>query len=72
MLDKWNPKTMILIGRIGLSGLLLGFSEITSFGELKIFYLLYAIFLCFGGIITSMFLINKWFDKIEVLPLEYF
>ena len=72
MLDKWNPKTMMLIGRIGLSGLLLGFSKITSFGELKIFYLLYAIFLCFGGIITSMFLINKWFDKIEVLPLEYF
>ena len=63
MLDKWNPKTMMLIGGIGLSGLLLGFSKITSFQELKIFYILYAIFLCFGGIITSMYLINKWFDK---------
>ena len=63
MLDKWNPRIMMLIGVIGLSGLLLGFSKITSFTELKIFYLLYAVFLCFGGIITSMFLINKWFDK---------
>ena len=72
MLDKWNPKTMMLIGGIGLSGLLLGFSKITSFGELKIFYLLYAVFLCFGGIITSMFLINKWFDKNRGLAVGIF
>ena len=72
MLDKWNPKTMMLIGAIGLSGLLLGFSKITSFTELKIFYLLYAVFLCFGGIITSMFLINKWFDKNRGLAVGIF
>ena len=72
MLDKWNPKTMMLIGGIGLSGLLLSFSKITSFTELKIFYLLYAVFLCFGGIITSMFLINKWFDKNRGLAVGIF
>ncbi len=63
MLDKWNPKTMMLIGGIGLSVCFLGFSKISSFAELKIFYATYAIFLCFGGILTSMYLINKWFDK---------
>jgi MFS transporter, OFA family, oxalate/formate antiporter len=72
MLDKWNPKTMMLIGAIGLSGLLLGFSKITSFGELKIFYALYAVFLCFGGILTSMYLINKWFDKNRGLAVGIF
>jgi MFS transporter, OFA family, oxalate/formate antiporter len=72
MLDKWNPKTMMLIGGIGLSGLFLGFSKITTFTELKIFYLLYAVFLCFGGIITSMFLINKWFDKNRGLAVGIF
>ncbi|MEY4540153.1 MAG: hypothetical protein RLZZ306_1910 [Bacteroidota bacterium] len=72
MLDKWNPKTMMLIGGIGLSGLLLGFSKITSFQELKIFYVLYAVFLCFGGIITSMYLINKWFDKNRGLAVGIF
>lgn len=72
LLDKWNPKTMMLIGAIGLSGLLLGFSKISSFNELKIFYVLYAVFLCFGGIITSMFLINKWFDKNRGLAVGIF
>lgn len=72
MLDKWNPKTMMLIGSIGLSGLLLGFSKITSFQELKIFYVLYAVFLCFGGIITSIYLINRWFDKNRGLALGIF
>jgi MFS transporter, OFA family, oxalate/formate antiporter len=52
--------------------LLLGFSKITSFQELKIFYVLYAIFLCFGGIITSMYLINKWFDKNRGLAVGIF
>jgi MFS transporter, OFA family, oxalate/formate antiporter len=72
MLDRWNPKTMMLIGAIGLSGLLLGFSKITSFGDLKIFYALYAVFLCFGGILTSMYLINKWFDKNRGLAVGIF
>jgi MFS transporter, OFA family, oxalate/formate antiporter len=63
LLDKWNPKTMMLIGGLGLSACFLGFSKITSLEDLKIFYSFYAIFLCFGGILTSMYLINKWFDK---------
>jgi MFS transporter, OFA family, oxalate/formate antiporter len=63
MLVKWNPQMMMLIGVIGLSALFLGFSKINSFDELKIFYALYAVFLCFGGILTSMYLINKWFSK---------
>jgi MFS transporter, OFA family, oxalate/formate antiporter len=72
MLDKWNPKTMMLIGVIGLSILFLGFSKISSFDELKIFYVLYAIFLCFGGILTSMYLINKWFDSNRGLAVGIF
>jgi MFS transporter, OFA family, oxalate/formate antiporter len=72
MLDKWNPKTMMLIGVIGLSILFLGFSKIGSFNELKIFYVLYAVFLCFGGILTSMYLINKWFDSKRGLAVGIF
>ena len=72
MLDKWNPKTMMLIGAIGLSILFLGFSKIASFGELKLFYALYAVFLCFGGILTSMYLINKWFTKYRGIAVGIF
>jgi MFS transporter, OFA family, oxalate/formate antiporter len=72
MLDKWNPKTMMLIGGIGLSALFLGFSKISSFDELKIFYALYAVFLCFGGILTSMYLINKWFFKYRGIAVGIF
>ncbi len=72
MLDKWNPKTMMLIGVIGLAVLVLGFSKIGSFNELKIFYVLYAVFLCFGGILTSMYLINKWFDSNRGLAVGIF
>jgi MFS transporter, OFA family, oxalate/formate antiporter len=72
LLDRWNPKTMMLIGGIGLSVLFLGFSKISSFGELKIFYSLYAVFLCFGGILTSLYLINKWFDKNRGLAVGIF
>jgi MFS transporter, OFA family, oxalate/formate antiporter len=72
MLDKWNPKTMMLIGVIGLSILFLGFSKISSFDELKLFYALYAVFLCFGGILTSMYLINKWFSKYRGIAVGIF
>ncbi|MES2518288.1 MAG: MFS transporter [Bacteroidota bacterium] len=63
LLDKWNAKIMMLIGGIGLSICFFSFSRIASFSELKIFYAFYALFLCFGGILTSLYLINKWFDK---------
>ena len=72
MLDKWSPKTMMLIGVIGLSGLFLAFSKINSFTELKVFYALYAVFLCFGGILTSMYLINKWFSKYRGIAVGIF
>ncbi|MDZ7897620.1 MAG: MFS transporter [Arcicella sp.] len=72
MLDKWNPKMMMLIGVVGLSALFLGFSKISSFSELRIFYALYAVFLCFGGILTSMYLINKWFSKYRGIAVGIF
>lgn len=63
LLDKWNAKIMMLWGILGLSICFLLFSKISSFSELRMFYLFYAIFLCMGGFLPSMFLINKWFDK---------
>jgi MFS family permease len=63
LLDKWNAKMIMLIGVIGLSVCFLLFSKISSFFELKVFYTFYALFLCMGGFLPSMFLINKWFEK---------
>jgi OFA family oxalate/formate antiporter-like MFS transporter len=63
LLDKWSAKTMMLCGIFGLSMCFLLFSKISSFFELKIFYTFYALFLCMGGFLPSMFLINKWFDS---------
>jgi MFS transporter, OFA family, oxalate/formate antiporter len=63
LLDRFNPRILISIGAISV--LLLVFSQqyITNYGGLVIFYMLYAVAMSFAGIISFMFLLNRWFRK---------
>ena len=63
LLDKYNPRIIMTCGVIGLVAMQFYFTQITSFGQLQIFYAGYAVALCLGGIIPSMYMINRWFDK---------
>jgi MFS transporter, OFA family, oxalate/formate antiporter len=63
LLDRFNPRLLISIGAISV--ILLAFAQqfITNYGGLVIFYMLYALAMSFAGIISFMFLLNRWFRK---------
>jgi MFS transporter, OFA family, oxalate/formate antiporter len=63
LLDRFSPRIIIAIGAI--SAVLLTFSQqyITSYGGMVVFYILFAIAMSFAGIISFMFLLNRWFRK---------
>jgi sugar phosphate permease len=63
MLDRFNPRLLISIGAISV--VLLAFVQqfITNYSGLVIFYILYALAMSFAGIISFMFLLNRWFRK---------
>ena len=62
-LDRYDVKAILTIGAFMLVGMLFYFTKMTTFNGFKLFNAGYAVALCFGGIITCMFIINKWFDK---------
>jgi MFS family permease len=61
LLDRWNPRTVIAIGAFGATGLIFLQAYITSYFVLCIFYILYGICMSLAGIISFMYLVNKWF-----------
>jgi MFS transporter, OFA family, oxalate/formate antiporter len=63
LLDHYNPRIIISIGAISV--VLLSFSQqfITNYNGLVIFYILYALAMSLAGIISFMFLLNRWFRK---------
>jgi MFS family permease len=63
LLDKYNPRVVMTTGVIGLVLMQFYFTQITNFEQLRFFYAGYAVALCLGGIIPSMYMLNKWFDK---------
>lgn len=63
LLERFSPKVLIVIGAIGVSGGLYFLSKATSFGMIQIFVIVYPLFLCLVGLLTSMYVINNWFVK---------
>lgn len=61
LLDRWNPRTIITIGAFGATGLIFLQAYITSYYVLCVFYILYGICMSLAGIISFMYLVNKWF-----------
>ena len=67
LLDRWNPRTIIAMGAFGATGLIFLQAYITSYSALCVFYVLYGICMSLCGIISFMYLVNKWFHHYKGL-----
>jgi OFA family oxalate/formate antiporter-like MFS transporter len=63
LLERFSPKVLIVTGAIGVSGGLFVMANATSFGMIQLFVIVYPLFLCLVGLLTSMYVINNWFVK---------
>jgi MFS family permease len=63
LLEKFSTKKIILIGAFGVSAGLYYLSTATSFKMIQLFVIVYPLFLCLVGLLTSMYVINNWFVK---------
>jgi MFS family permease len=62
-LDRWDPRKMIIIGAVSATALAFLQAYVPNYTVLTIFYALYGIAMTFSGIISFMFLINRWFSR---------
>jgi MFS family permease len=67
ILDRYNPRNVIAIGAFGAIGLIFSLAYVTSYTVLCIFYVLYGICMALAGIMSFMYLINKWFNHYKGL-----
>ena len=63
MLDRLDPRKMIAIGAFSVVALTFLQAFIPNYAVLIVFYALFGISMSFAGIISFMFLINRWFAK---------
>ena len=63
LLDKQNPKRVMLIGSIILILGLLGFGHIQDLNQFIGIYVVLAIGLAGAGLASSMYILTKWFHK---------
>lgn len=62
-LQRYSPKKMMLIGGIGILISLLFFANAGSIANMRIFTILFPLFLSIVGLLTCMYLVNNWFSK---------
>ncbi len=67
ILDRYNPRNIIAIGAFGAITLIFSLAYVTSYTALCVFYVLYGICMALSGIMSFMYLINKWFDHYKGL-----
>jgi sugar phosphate permease len=67
ILDRHNPRNIIAIGAFGAIALIFSLAYVTSYTALCVFYVLYGICMALAGIMSFMYLINKWFDHYKGL-----
>lgn len=63
LLDKYKPKMVMVAGVAIILLALFLYSQVTSLLMLTLVYLLFALGLTLGGIVSSMYLVSKWFEK---------
>jgi MFS transporter, OFA family, oxalate/formate antiporter len=63
LLDRYSPKMIISIGAILAVVLTFSHQFMDSYNGLRVIYAFFAIAMSFAGIISFMFLINRWFKK---------
>jgi sugar phosphate permease len=63
LLQRYSPKNLMLIGALGIAVSLLFFANAGSIGMMRVFTILFPLFLSVVGLLTCMYLINNWFSK---------
>ena len=63
MLDKFNPKRIILVGAIIIIAGLAGMGQISNLQQFIGIYIVLAIGLAGAGLASSMYILTKWFHK---------
>ena len=63
LLEKYSPKKLIVTGALGTSLGLFFLARATHFSTVQLFVIVYPLFLCLVGLLTSMYVINNWFVK---------
>jgi sugar phosphate permease len=72
LLDKFGARWLIVTGGIGLVTTVALLSHVSSYPQLVAFYVFYAIFLSLSGIVSSIYLINRWFDQYKGIAVGIF
>lgn len=63
LLQRYSPKMLMIIGAIGIAVSLLFFANAGTIGMMRVFTILFPLFLSVVGLLTCMYLINNWFSK---------
>jgi sugar phosphate permease len=63
LLQRYSPKRMMLLAALGIVVSLIFFANAVSVGMMRVFTVLFPLFLSFVGLLTCMYLINNWFSK---------
>jgi MFS transporter, OFA family, oxalate/formate antiporter len=72
LLDKFGSRWLIITGSIGLVLTVLGLPYVSNYEQLLSFYINYAIFLSLLGIVSSVFLLNQWFQTHKGIAIGIF
>jgi sugar phosphate permease len=63
LLQKYSPKKLMIYGAAGIALSLLIFANAGSIGMMRLFTVIFPLFLSVVGLLTCMYLINNWFSK---------
>ncbi|MDI9881995.1 MFS transporter [Flectobacillus longus] len=72
LLDRFAPRVILGIAAFIMSILFLSLSKISTFEQFKWYYLFFGVALSLGGVIPSVYLISRWFDKHRGIALGLF
>lgn len=72
LLDRFAPRVILGIATFIMSVLFLSLSMISTFEQFKWYYLFFGVALSLGGVIPSVYLISRWFDKHRGIALGLF
>jgi sugar phosphate permease len=72
LLDKFGARWLIVTGGVGLTITAGCLPYVSSYKQLIAFYIFYAIFISLSGIVSSIYLLNRWFSSYKGLAIGIF
>ncbi|MGX7689737.1 MFS transporter [Flectobacillus roseus] len=72
LLDRFAPRIILGVAASIMSVLFVSLAFINTFEQLKWYYVFFGVALSLGGVIPSVYLISRWFDKHRGIALGLF